>query len=240
MTTSLADALREQGFVVLRGEIDPGPLSDETDRALADGARGDGSAAFEYVPMMCERTPVSLDLVDRFAVVAERLLGRAVLPGRAKATRYHGDTAWHRDSTYPMPSLGCVAYLEPVDASNGALRVIAGSHVAPARPDDAGEPLATMPGDVIVFDERLLHGSNGGARRRQWRVDFVIDPHDAQERASVERWFAQSIPNEQDDPGYDAQRYPSYGAYWQTRDRPWTTKLRDLGVYRLAAGDHTH
>jgi hypothetical protein len=237
MTTSLADEFRTRGFVVLRGEVDPGPLSDEIDRALAEGARADRPAPFEYVPMMCERTPVSLDLVDRFAAVASQLLGRAVLPGRAKGTRYHGDTDRHRDSTDSIATLGCVAYLDPVDASNGALRVIAGSHLHSASPAGAGEPIETEPGDVIVFDERLLHGSSGGADRRQWRVDFVIDPHDAHERASVERWFAQSIPNEQDDPGYDPQTYPSYGAHWQTRDRPWTARLADLGVYRRAAGE---
>ena len=38
--------------------------------------------------------------------------------------------------------------------------------------------LATIPGDVIVFDEHLTHGSDGGAVRRQWHVDFIAEPLD--------------------------------------------------------------
>jgi hypothetical protein len=56
-------AFGDTGVVVLRGFFDPGPLSDEVDRALTDArwwgsAANTGSAgnAFEYVPMMCERT----------------------------------------------------------------------------------------------------------------------------------------------------------------------------------------
>jgi hypothetical protein len=37
------------------------------------------------------------------------------------------------------------------------------------------------------------------------------------------------------DAGDDVDRYPSYGPYWQTLDRPWTAKLRVMGVYELAA-----
>lgn len=93
---------RESGFVVLRGVFDPAPLSEEVDRAFAEGFRpghevhvisqGTGRVSLRYLPMMCDRTPVSLDLVDRFASVATELLGRQVIPGRAKGTRYYGDT----------------------------------------------------------------------------------------------------------------------------------------------------
>ena len=36
------------------------------------------------------------------------------------------------------------------------------------------------------------------------------------------------------DGGDDPDTYPSYGAYWQSLDRPWHTRLRRLGVYDLA------
>ncbi len=65
---------RASGFVVLRGAFDPEPLSTEVDAALTDAFRGttdpgavsSGIAGneFRYVPMMCERTPVSLSLLD--------------------------------------------------------------------------------------------------------------------------------------------------------------------------------
>jgi len=179
---------RERGFVVLRGAIDPAPITAEVDRALLDVFLGDTTAAvaqrsetstFQYVPMMCERTPVSLGLLDQCSEMAAELFGRAVLPGRAKGIRYFGDTAWHRDNPDDdaPPSVVFVAYLDSVDASNGALRVQVGSHVDrdPSRPgaspgDATSATVDTEPGDIIAFDEHLLHGSTGGVERRQWRV----------------------------------------------------------------------
>ena len=243
------DQFLSRGFVVLRREIDPRPLAKEIDLVSVDAFPGDrgprslrqggGTVTFRYVPMMCERTPVSLAMIDRFSVVAAELLGRRTLPGRAKATWYHGDTGWHRESEHGLASLACVCYLEALSAANGALRVVPGSHADTSLPlpgtassgFQAGEAVETEPGDVIIFDEHLIHGSTHGAVRRQWRIDFVIDPVDAHESSAVAGWFHQSIPDEQRDPGYDAKRYPSYGPYWQSLDRPWVPRLRELGVY---------
>ena len=242
--------LVRNGFVVLRGQIDVEALSQEFDRLLGDAfvrsqaarqlREGTGTVTFQYAPMMCERTPYSLILLDHFAVIAADLMGRAVLPGRAKGTWYEGNTGWHRDSLADITSIGMVAYLDPLRADSGALRVVPGSHARPdqslPRPgDDVGIAIATTPGDVIAFDEHLIHGSTGGSVRRQWRVDFVIDPQDATEERRVRAWFAQSVPSDGSDPGYDVELYPSYGSHWQGRDRPWTERLRALGVYDLAA-----
>ena len=100
------------------------------DEAVTTLAQGSGTVTFRYVPMMCERTPVSVGLIDRYAVIAAELLGRPVLPGRAKGTWYQSDTGWHRDSVGDIASLGVLAYLEPLDAATGALRVVPGSHAA--------------------------------------------------------------------------------------------------------------
>jgi hypothetical protein len=234
------------GFVVLRGAFDPSALAEEFDIVRRDAfgdcqlaetrAQGSGTVTFLYAPMMGERTPVSVALIDRVSVHAAELVGRPVLPGRAKGTWYEGDTAWHRDSTDDLVSVGVLAYLEPLDATTGALRVLPGSHVhadapLPERGATAGEALETEPGDVIIFDEHLIHGSARGRLRRQWRVDFVIDPGNERELAAVDVWFAQSIPDERLETAYDAERYPSYGPHWQALDRPWTSRLRELGVY---------
>ncbi len=249
--TGVSDHFVREGFVVLRGAFDPIPLAREFDRVLFDAfgrsqparalSQGSGTVSFRYVPMMCERTPVSVALIDRYSVIAAELLGRPVLPGRAKGTWYQSDTGWHRDSVHDIASLGVVAYLEALDAATGALRVVPGSHAArdlalPEHAAPVGEVLETTPGDVIVFDEHLIHGSPGGSQRRQWRVDFVIDPRDEHEQAAAAAWFVQSIPDERHDPGYDAERYPSYGPYWQALDRRWTDRLRELGVYQRARG----
>ena len=125
----------DEGYVVLRKAFDPSELSAEVDDALERGLRddgevkqGSGGVEFRVVVMMCERTPVSLALLDAFAVAASKLLGRPVLPGRAKGTRYFGSSGFHADSDAAIPSLSFVAYLEPLDATSGALRVIPRSH----------------------------------------------------------------------------------------------------------------
>jgi len=56
---------------------------------------------------------MSLSLLDRAEVVAKMILDCAVLPTRAKAERYSGDTSWHTDSVIPISSVGFAAYLEP-------------------------------------------------------------------------------------------------------------------------------
>jgi hypothetical protein len=167
-----------------------------------------------------------------------------VLPLRAKGTRYGGSSGWHSDSELDVPSIGFVAYLEPVEAHNGALRVQPGSHRSgptddAARPVAEGEALETAPGDVIAFDEHLVHGSSGGFSRRQWRVDFLIDPLDAQEETLVRDYFGRIYAIGWDG-GYHADRYPSYGSAWRNANRPWTQRLRELGVYDLADAQEAH
>ena len=40
------------------------------------------------------------------------------------------------------------------------------------------------------------------------------------------------------DLGDDVERYPSFGRRWRSLDRPWTTRLGELGVYGLADQYH--
>jgi hypothetical protein len=216
----------------------------ELDRAIRDGvgstrpaqrfAAGTGTVSLQYVPMMCERTPVSLELASALAPVAEELFQRPVLPGRAKGTNYVGDTSWHRDSERDLASLGCVAYLDRLMAATGALRILPRSHRSrtvdlPDAGGNAGIAIESEPGDVIVINERLAHSSSGGRERRQWRVDFVADPAESEIPATQE-WFARSVPDERQDVGYDAGLYPSFGEHWRSRFPRWTARLVDLGV----------
>jgi hypothetical protein len=243
MGESVADRFHEIGYVVLQRFFDPVPLMAELERAMGEGIgpgqpvqrfpAGRGTVSLQYVPMMCERTPVSLDLVGALAPVAEELLQRGVLPGRAKGTRYFGDTSWHRDSELDIASLGCLAYLDRVTAGTGALQILPFSHTnrtvgLPEAGWHSTVAIDTAPGDVIVFDEHLVHGSSGGGQRRQWRADFVIDPAGS-EIDAVREWFAQSVPDRRLDPGYHAGLYPSYGEYWRSRYTTWATRLAELG-----------
>jgi len=251
---SAVDAVyfRAYGFIVLRRFFDPEPLTQEIDRVLGDGVvcAWDASGSeirFEYVPMMTKDTPVSLSLLDRLEAVATTLLGGPVLPTRAKGTRYYGNSPWHVDSTSPIASVGFVAYLEPLGAESGALRVLPGSHKlefseeirrhgaigmeATALPSHI---VVTEPGDLVVLDEHIFHSSSGGGARRQWRVDYICDPVGAEAERQTKAYF-QNIYLPDWDGGYDVDRYPSYGLDWHTSGRGCVARLGELGVYDFAA-----
>jgi hypothetical protein len=256
---------RTFGFTVLRQAVDPGPLSAEVDLALRDGFRSpfrsDAAGGIEgrYLPMMCELTPVSLSLLDRFAGPAAALLGAPVIPVRAKGILYDEGASWHNDSGHEVASIGFACYLEALDADTGALRVMPGSHLPGfgramrhhiarprSRPAAAGTDawvrslpgyaIPTEPGDVIAFDEHLYHASAGGRNRRQWRVDYVADPAGAEQEDRVRAYLA-SVYLPDWDGGYDVDRYPSYGPCWLESGRPWVSRLGDLGAYSAAAAE---
>lgn len=247
-TSNSADAFRTFGFGVLRQFFDPHPLAVEIDRVMRDGLVADVSRPrFQYVPMMTAKTPASLSLLDRVEAVAAALLGGSVLPTRAKGVRLSGNTPWHTDSASPLTSVGCLAYLEPLGAEDGALRVLPGSHHPDFREAlrglgvDATAPSAlpahvvvTEPGDLILLDEHLLHASFGGGTRRQWRVDFVKAPVGGEAEDMTKSYFAALYPPDWDG-GYDVDRYPSYGPDWRDSSRPAVAQLDALGVYKLAA-----
>ncbi|MEZ5400873.1 MAG: phytanoyl-CoA dioxygenase family protein [Bryobacteraceae bacterium] len=241
------------GFVVLQQFFDASPIGAEIDRLLPSEAGtsvntpGAGEIRFQYVPMMTAETPASLALLARTQPLAERLFDGPVLPTRAKGTRYWGDTPWHADSGLPLASIGILAYLEPLRAETGSLRVIPGSH----RPEfgdglrslgvsgkpAAGMPshaIATDPGDLIVFDERLFHASSGGGVRRQWRVDYVADPADADAEDQTRAYFRGLFRSDWDG-GYDVDRHPSHGEGWRRSASAIASRLEALGVLEMAA-----
>jgi hypothetical protein len=238
-----------RGFVVLRDALDAGALAREADAALARGfaetapvnTSAEAGISFRYLPVMVDATPLSLELIRRLRGPAEMLIGGPVLPGRAKVVEYHGGSGWHRDSALPLTSIGFAAYLEPLSAAAGALRVVPGSH-RDGTPVPAGAPegqlaVATEPGDVIVFDEHLLHASEGGRVRRQWRTDFVARPTTDGEREVVREYFA-GIFTPGWDGGYDVSAFPTYGPHWRaTCDPADDALLEALGAYAGATAE---
>jgi len=255
------DHLDTFGFVVLRGYLDASAISFEFDQAMADGFSdpthsnvGAIGNRFRYLPMMCERTPVSTTLVCEFAELASELLDSPVLPGRAKSTAYLGSANWHRDSTLAVRSIGVVCYLEPLRAETGALRVLPGSHHrdfgdalerhSSQHNTIEGVALETEPGDVIVFDERLFHASRGGSWRRQWRVDFITDgacdAGNADAADNILRGYYSGQFSPGWDAGYDVDAYPSYGCHWQTLNQRWNERLTELGAYAAAEDEEAY
>jgi len=241
------EQFRSDGFVVLRDAFDPAPLIAEVTEAFAEGfgdvgpnnVSAEAAIAFRYLPLMSERAPVSLELLHGFSATAAGLLGTPVLPVRAKAVEYHGGSSRHRDSELDLASLGFACYLEPLTAERGALRVVPGSHRGDPGASSSSSEVAveTSPGDVIVFDEHLLHASDGGEVRHQWRVDYVARPTgaDADAQSIVRDYFAAMFSPEWDG-GYDLDAYPTYGPHWRRVCPPADDALLDaVGAYAAAA-----
>jgi phytanoyl-CoA dioxygenase PhyH len=247
-----ADMLRTFGFVVMRQFFDADFLADEIDRVMREGLPSQSATdyhgiRFQYVPMMTAETHVSLSLLDRAGALLATVLGESVLPTRAKGVRYIGNTPWHTDSELPITSIGCIAYFDSLNAENGALRVIPGSHYPEY--GDAIRALGTAwettnalpshvietePGDLILMDEHLFHASSGGTIRRQWRVDYLRVPIDADDARHTKTYF-ENLYRVDWDGGYDVDRYPSYGFAWRNSGRVAAAQLEELGVYDLAA-----
>ena len=141
--------------------------------------------------------------------------------------------------------MGFLAYLEPVGADSGALRVIPGSHhpkfseairgigaTCLQNPTRPGHVVETEPGDMVLLDERILHASFGGGIRRQWRVDYLSA---ADTEVILTKSYFARIYTPNWDGGYDVDRYPSYGTDWRQSSRRTVARLEALGVDQLAA-----
>lgn len=243
---------RARGFALLRGAVDGPRLRAEVEQTLAESeARPHATelTTFAFAPMMSARTPCSLALVDALEPLAARLLDADVVPIRAKGVRYSGSTRWHPDSTRRSPSVGFIAYLDPLTATTGALRVLPASHRPESRADveacvaaagktpgaslDAELALETRPGDLIVMDERLFHASAGGVARLQWRVDYVRAPTSPEEVEEARALLA-SIFTPDWDGGYDPDVAPTYDEAWLASSRPSVARLEALGVHAMA------
>ncbi|HJU03444.1 MAG TPA: phytanoyl-CoA dioxygenase family protein [Actinomycetes bacterium] len=268
------DHYRTFGFVVLHrylSERETADLGVEMDRAHRDafGARFDerpdeGGMPGHYLPMMSrERTPLSLGLVEdpRFLGAARQLVGAAVLPTYAEGVLLFDQAGFHDDAGPGVKAVKFVAYLEPLIAATGALRLLPGSHhqdfSARVRAWDRRNPVEdaehlrrqidglplyvaeTQPGDVIAFDWHTWHTSIRGRDRRQWRVSYVRDPATAEE---VERFKDIVIDGDLallgDEPGYDRPAYPLYDEHWLTPDPAQTervalsSRMRELGMFQ--------
>lgn len=264
------------GFVVLREFFDSTTMSrlrSEVERALRDayGDRFDervnaGGISGHYLPMMASSTPVSQALVvddGRLMGTAASLLGRPVLPDHAEGILYFKHAAWHFDDGIGVDGVKFSAYLDPLDANNGALRLLPGSHAralheplrayerAHARASSeldmpqhvAGIPgyvAATQPGDVIAFHTATWHCSYGGRDRLAWTIEYLPDPSSAEEKARFMEWMRDSC--DQGGRNYDRHRYPLYrdwiaGADQHPRRAEVVLRLRQLCVFKLAAED---
>src|SRR5687768_7320689 len=84
-----------QGYAVIPGALDPAEIAAEVDWAIFEGCQAGFRLESEsltvtaaYVPMTTAETPASLSLLLGGASLALQMLGRPVVPFRAKGTVY--------------------------------------------------------------------------------------------------------------------------------------------------------
>ena len=192
------------GYVVF-----PGLLSDRIDRIIAEFeavfanyANGQVAAAHNGTLRSCilpfiDQSDYLASLLDdpRINGIFSDLLGEDYNYLGSDGNFYVGDTNWHSDTDWsgnfrgrpPRTFYKLAFYLDPVDATTGALRVIPGSHKhgdvfaealhqALKNPSEvvglAGNEipaivLKSQPGDVVVFNQATKHSSWGGSQRRR-------------------------------------------------------------------------
>jgi len=149
--------------------------------------------ARDVIPAVVEKHADLVRLKDdpRVVDIAQSLLpgGFEFLPG--DGSRFQSETTWHNDFSPKGSYIKLAMYLEPLDGSNGALRVMPGTQIRNQQYTDEvraallgkfnkveetlGIPgtdvpcqvLDTTPGDMFVWDRRILHASYGGAGIRR-------------------------------------------------------------------------
>jgi ectoine hydroxylase-related dioxygenase (phytanoyl-CoA dioxygenase family) len=113
-------------------------------------------------------------------------LGRSTVCAMVVKTNGGAGVPWHRDraDVPPGTALNLSVYLDLSDASNGCFEAVPESH---RLLDDADVELARQrgprvlvsanPGDVLIHDVRLVHGSGdntGGVERRSIITEFAV------------------------------------------------------------------
>lgn len=187
-----------------------------------------------YLPMMGERAPASLALVEDRRVVGEarRLVRGPVVVKPAKVSMFVRPTPWHRDCSTGLRGVKCVFYL---GSRTIRLDVVPGSHRAPAgaavelvlgerwRPwgsappnalSDAGIPVhsvAVEPGQVLVFDIALWHASAETAPRAQWAVSYLAAPISRERVPETARYVADFLRKQL---AYDRVAHPYFPPSW--------------------------
>ena len=218
--------------------------------AWLDGGQHDGRVR-HYASLMEEISPFIASLADdtRFADAAEQLIGKDVLCIAVDGNYMVGDTQWHPDThSLSYSAVKFCIYPDPLEESNGALRVIPGSHREPfhsqisgdtqsaygLRPDELpAYVFESQPGDVLVFNVGLWHGAfEGGNHRRQGVVVYYEDPRTPEAAKEIKH---QMQLNQQ---RFAEMGHQMYGQSWRSVDNPRHQRwIRRLEAFKLAKED---
>lgn len=153
-------------------------------------ARGGGRRMFRVDYLHGKAQPASLELLGSPAVlgIAESLAGPNVVPTyESLVFKDEGDGAaidWHQDAVHPRTHriFNVDVYLDASRAGEGALRVAPGSHLAPVDVCQLQEEygwdapgviqVELEPGDVLVHDVMVVHGSEAVTGNRLRRTIY--------------------------------------------------------------------
>ena len=214
--------------------------------AWIDGGQHDGKSR-HYASLMEEKSPFIAGLAHdpRFADVAEQLLGKEVLAIAVDGNYMVGDTLWHPDTrALDYSAVKFCIYPDPLNESNGALRVIPGSHQDPFHSQISRDPetayhlsqadvpsytFESRPGDVLVFNVALWHAAfGGGNHRRQGVVVYYEDPDTSAATAAIQEQMRNNHR------AFSQAGRQMYGPYWRSIDDPrhqrWIRRLDELDI----------
>jgi ectoine hydroxylase-related dioxygenase (phytanoyl-CoA dioxygenase family) len=173
--------------------ISEGRALDEGDPAASDyqwATRGGERRMFRVDYLHGKGQPASLELLGSPAVlgIAESLAGPNVVPTyESLVFKDEGDGAaidWHQDAVHPRSHriFNIDVYLDASRAGEGALRVAPGSHLAPVDVCQLQEEygwdapgviqVELEPGDVLVHDVMVVHGSEAVTGNRLRRTIY--------------------------------------------------------------------
>lgn len=195
------------GFLKLKGLVRPQvqEIITEFEAVFPEkGAVHDGGKRTCIVPFIDSREKLCA-LLDNPAVegAASSLLGADFNYIGSDGNYYTGDTSWHSDGYHTVGKyIKFAFYLDSINESSGALRVIPGSHRVEFRHwaalhasnsealwgvSQADVPCVVLdsePGDVLVFNHNLMHASFGGStQRRMFTINLSAR---AQNEAEIE------------------------------------------------------
>ena len=186
------DALDRDGYLVFRDVVDDAwleQLRSAVDTALGDNKRYGQHVALPWLEPLFDRVYTQ----PRILAAVHHVLGRRFRfggaicrdpgPGRGQQA-LHAD--WPRDKSNPYLMVTTLWLLDDFTSTNGATRVVPGSHPVPnPLPKSRSQPDSRHPdekvivaeaGSVLLFNSHLLHSGTrnvSGERRRVLQCSFA-------------------------------------------------------------------
>lgn len=165
-------------------------------------AAGPGGEQMLQIMQMCERSLLFRRLLYHEALleVAQDLIGPNIQlfhdQALFKPAHHGGAVLWHQDNAYwkcaPANLVSCWLTLDAVDASNGAMHLIPGSHLRPvAHPRSASTVLLDIGQEVDASEAVVVDLPAGGAMVHHCQTVHYTPPNrtDRQRRAFVIHWM---------------------------------------------------